>query len=130
MQPSGIAGHSHPDVTFGRCTSEFLQPTGGHSLEIERAAREIPIASRHNFDAGVREIPAKSRDRVFQRAGRFLDRQGLGDNPQAELPAFQSGLAVRGQYLEEILFRLVEETKVSPPRHVADDLDPGLPRFG
>jgi hypothetical protein len=130
LQPSGIPGHSHAGVTSGRCTSEFFQPTGCHSLEIERAAREIPIASGDDFYTGAREVPAKARHRLFQRICRFFDRQGVGDNPKAELPAFQAGLAVWDQGVEEVLFRLVEETKVSAPRHVANDIDSGLPRFG
>ena len=105
-------------------------PGGRHSPEIERTTLEIPFARRHDFYAGVRYVSTEMRDGVFQRVRGFFDRQRLGDNPQAELAAFQTALAVRDQRFEEICFRLVEETKVAAPGHVADDIDSGLSHIG
>src|ERR1700724_842712 len=58
----------------------------------------------------------------------LLNRKGLSNNPQAVLVPFQSRLAVCDQRFDEILFRLVEETKVgAPANHVANDIDSRLP---
>src|SRR5262249_4965929 len=71
------------------------------------------------------------RHRGVQRLSGFCDRQGLGNNPQAVLPAFQTRLAIGDQCVEEILFRLVEETKVGTPGyHVTNDVDTGLLYLG
>src|SRR5207249_3187357 len=44
---------------------------------------------------------------------------------------FQSRLAIGDQRIEEIRFRLVEETKVgTPAHHVTNDVDTGLPYLG
>jgi hypothetical protein len=59
-----------------------------------------------------------------------FSRKGFGNHPQAELLAFQSSFAVGDQCFEEIRSCLVEEAKVCPPRHVADDVDAGLPHLG
>src|SRR5262249_18270805 len=68
---------------------------------------------------------------VLQRISRFRDRQGLRDDPQAVLPAFQARLAVCDQGVDKILFGLVEETKVGTPgHHVPNDVDTGLPCLG
>jgi hypothetical protein len=69
-------------------------PTACHSPEIKRATPEIPVAARHNFYTEVRQISIQVRHCVFQRICGFFDRQGFGNNPQAELPAFQSSLEV------------------------------------
>src|SRR6266403_2225890 len=50
-------------------------------------------------------------------------------HPQAKLLVFQSSFAVGDQCLEEICCGLVEETEVCTPRHVADDVDSGLPHL-
>src|ERR1700730_17968908 len=57
-------------------------------------------------------------------------RKGFGNHPQAELLVLQSNFAVRDQCFEEIRSCLIEETKVGPPRYVADDVDSGLPHLG
>src|SRR5437868_2433316 len=57
-------------------------------------------------------------------------RKGFGNHPKAELPVFQSSFAVGDHCFEEIGSGLVEETKVCPPWHVADDVDSGLPHLG
>src|SRR6266566_1887002 len=57
-------------------------------------------------------------------------RKGFGNHPQAELLVFQSSFAVGDQCFEKIRSGLVEETKVCPPRYVADDVDSGLPHLG
>ena len=72
----------------------------------------------------------KLRHRVLQRIGGFLDREGVGDNPKAILLIFQTRLTVGDHRVEQILFRLVEETKVGAPGHdVADHVDSGLRRL-
>src|SRR6476660_832304 len=103
-------------------------PTACHSLEIKRATLEIPVAGRHNFYTAVRQVSIKVRHCVFQRICGFFNRQGLGNNPYAELPAFQPTLAVRDHRAEEILLRLIEETKMGTPGDVANDVNPGFPR--
>src|ERR1700754_1717677 len=105
-------------------------PTVYHSREIEHAILDIPVTGRHNFYTGVRQVSIKVRNRIFQRTNGFFDRQGFGHNPEAELLAFQTRLAVRDQRIEKILLRLVEETKVGAPWHVANDVDSGLPHLG
>src|ERR1700731_2615043 len=57
-------------------------------------------------------------------------RKGFGNHPQAELLVLQSSFAVGDQCFEEIRSCLVEETKVCPPRYVADDVDSGLSHLG
>src|SRR6202045_5479549 len=61
--------------------------------------------------------------------GVFLSK-GCSHDPKAELLAFQSSFAVEDQWFEEIRQRLVEQTKVCTPRHVAYDVDSGLPHLG
>ena len=86
---------------------------------------------RCNFQTRIRQVSIKVRNRVPQPISRFFNHQGLRNNPQAVLLAFQTRLAVRNQRVEEILFRLIEETKVSAPsHHVANDVDAGLPHLG
>src|SRR6266576_1192672 len=57
-------------------------------------------------------------------------RKEFGNHPQAELLVLQSSFAVGDQCFEKIRSCLVEETKVCPPRYIADDLDSGLPHLG
>src|ERR1700724_2553285 len=57
-------------------------------------------------------------------------RKRFGNHPQAELLTFQSSFAVGDQCFQEIRLRLVEETKVCTPRHVADDVDSSFPHLG
>ena len=57
-------------------------------------------------------------------------RKGFGNYPKAELLVLQSNFAVADQCLEEIRSCLIEETKMCPPRYVADDLDSGFPHLG
>src|SRR6266571_756286 len=77
------------------------------------------------------QVAIQVRHRVVQRSSGFCDRQGLGNDPQAVLLAFQTRLAIGDQRVEEIRFRLVEETKVgTPAHHVTNDVDTGLPYLG
>src|SRR5262249_51163965 len=123
-------GHPHAGVTSGRCAGELLIPAGNHSLEIERAILEIPVASRDNLYAAVGHISVEIRNRSFQRVRGVFLCDGRGDHPQAEFLAFQSSLAVDDQCFEEIRFGLVEKTKVCTPRYVADDVHSGPPHLG
>src|ERR1700731_3450437 len=56
-------------------------------------------------------------------------REGFGNYPEAKLLVLQSNFAVGDQCFEEIRSRLIEETKMRPPRYVADDVDSGLPHL-
>src|SRR5258705_13529874 len=105
-------------------------PTVHHSLEVKRATLEIPVAGRDDVYAVVRQVSIKIRNDSLQRMPGLLLTHGLGNHPQAKLLAFQSSLAVGDQRVEEILFRLVEQTHVRAPGHVADDVDSGLPHLG
>src|SRR4029077_3450078 len=57
-------------------------------------------------------------------------REGFGNYPEAKLLVLQSNFAVGDQCFEEIRSCLIEETKMCPPRYVADDFDSGLPHLG
>ena len=105
-------------------------PTAHHSLEIKRATLEIPVVGRDNVYALVRQVSIKVRNDFLQRTPGLVHTHGLGNHPQAELLAFQASLAIGDQRVEEILFRLVEETDVRAPGHVADDVDSALPHLG
>jgi hypothetical protein len=109
---------------------EFPVPTANHSVEIKRAIREIPVASRDNLYAVVREVSLEVRYGSFQCTGCFFHGKGFGNHPQAELLALLTSFAVGDRCFEEILCGLVEETKVCSPRHVADGVDSGLPHLG
>jgi hypothetical protein len=104
-------------------------PTAYNSLEIKRATLKVPVAGRDNFNAVVREVSIKVGNSPFQCMAGFCLPHGLGNHPQAELLAFQSGFAIGDHRVEEVFFRLVEETKVCTPGHVADDVDPALPHL-
>src|ERR1700756_2962828 len=56
--------------------------------------------------------------------------KGSGNDPQTELLLFQARFAKGDQCFEEIRSRLVEETKVCAPRHVADDVNSGFANLG
>src|SRR2546426_2426075 len=60
----------------------------------------------------------------------FVDPHGLGNHPEAELLGFQSSFAIRDHRVEEVVLRLVEETKMCSPGHLADDVDSALPQLG
>src|SRR2546428_7485407 len=130
FEPGRISGHSHTGVPSGQCESESLMPTAHHSLEIKRATLEIPVAGRDDVYAVVRPVSIKIGNDLFQRMPHLFLPHGPGNHPQAELLAFQSSLAIGDQRIEEVLFRLVEETHVRAPGHVADDVDSGLPQLG
>jgi hypothetical protein len=109
---------------------KFLIPTVDHSVEIKVAIREVPVASLNNLNATVSEVSIEVSYGLFQCTPCIFHRKGFGNHPQAELLALQSSFAVGDRYFEEIRFRFVEETKVCTPRHVADDVDSGLPHLG
>jgi hypothetical protein len=130
FEPGCISGHSHAGIASGQCAGEFLIPTAGHSLEIKRATLEIPVAGQDNFYAALSQVSIKVRNSLFQCMPGFFLCQRLGNHPQAGLLAFQSGFEIGEQRVEEILFRLVEVTKVCTPGHIAHDADSGLPHLG
>jgi len=78
----------------------------------------------------VREVSIEVRYGPLQRTLCVFHNKGFGNHPQAKLLAFQSSFAVGDRCFEEIRFRFVEETKMRTPRHVADDVDSGLPHLG
>src|SRR2546425_724946 len=57
-------------------------------------------------------------------------RKGFGDHPKAELPVLQSSFAVGDHCFQEIRSGFVEQTKMCPPRYVADYVDSRLPHLG
>jgi hypothetical protein len=125
-----ISGNPYAGVTSGRCTREFLIPTANDSVEIELTLLQIPVASRDNLYAVVREVSIEFRYGSLQRTPCVLQSEGFGNDPQAELVALQSSFAVGDRCFEEILFRFIEETRVRTPRHAAYDVESGLPQLG
>src|SRR5262249_16109416 len=105
-------------------------PTVDHSSEFKPAALEVPVASRDDFNALARQVLIEIRSSAFQRMTGFCLHHGTGNHPQAELLTFQSGLAIGDQRIEEVFLRLVKETKVCAPGHVADDVDSALAHIG
>ncbi len=105
-------------------------PTRYDSVQIERAAFEIPVAGRGNLDAVVRQVPIEVGNSFAQGMCGFVEGHGRGNHPEAELFALQSSAAVRDQCVEHIVFRLVEETKMCAPGHVADDVDSASAHLG
>lgn len=77
----------------------------------------------------VNPVSIEAKNSLFQGIRRIFLCQGWGDNPQTELLAFQSSFAVGDQCFEEIRLRLVEETKVRTPRHVAHNVDSRPPHL-
>src|SRR4029077_4686369 len=110
------------DVASVRYAGEFFVPTVRHSLAVECATLQEPVARRRDLQTGTGEVSIKVSPPPFQGVSCFVDRQGLGNDPEAELAAFQSRLAIGDQRVEEILLRLVEKAKMSTPgRHVTND---------
>jgi hypothetical protein len=120
----------HAGVASGQRVSELLVPTAEHSLEVKRATLEVPVAGQGNFYAAVRQVSIKVRNSLFQRTPDLFLTQGLGNDPQAELPVFQSGFAIGDQRVEKICFRLIEKASVRTPRNVPDYIHSGLSHVG
>src|SRR5882762_4604575 len=64
-QPRSIPGHPYACITSCRRGCEFLVPTANHSVEIESAILEIPVASRDNLYTLVRGISIEVRYNSF-----------------------------------------------------------------
>src|SRR6267378_6381949 len=126
-QPRRVSGYSDAGVTSGRYFSEFVIPSLCQSLAIKSATLQKKVSGWRHLQTRTRKVSIEVRHRAFQGVPRFLDRQGLGYDPEAELLAFQPRLAIGDQRVEEILFRLVEKAKVrTPGRHVTNDINTRL----
>src|SRR5207237_3460281 len=99
-------------------------------LTIKVPCGQVEVATRVDLEAPIVRCAAKPGEDLAQRGAGLLQRQEIGNNPEAVLAAFEPGLEIGHDHFEQILLRLVEETKVAAPGSVADDAYPSLSFLG
>ena len=91
-------------------------------------AAQIPVSRPEDLKASPGHVPIEVRHRAARRLPGLALGQGFGDHPHAEFVVLQPCLEIRHQRVQQVVFRLVGMTEVGAPRHVAHDVDTGLPK--
>jgi len=91
-------------------------------------AAQIPVSRPEDLKASPGHVPIEVRHRAARRLPGLALGQGFGDPPHAEFVVLQPCVEIRHQRVQQVVFRLVGMTEVGAPRHVAHDVDTGLPK--
>ena len=94
VSPDRGAGCSHTGIASGQGLGKFLLPALDDAVQIKSAFCGIPRIVGKYFYATFHQVAIKIRHRLPQRPSGVLLRQGLSEDPQAELVVFQPGLEI------------------------------------
>ncbi len=111
---------------MGHGVIRLLGPSPDGPLEIQVVAGEIESPSSQNLDAPIRQIMFEFGDAFAQGIPRFFLGQRFRHHPKAEFAAFQAGLEIGHECIEQIFFGLVKHEEVTAPRHIPHHANSGL----
>src|SRR5207244_2086405 len=80
-QPRRVSCYSDASVNLW----PILQRVYCQSLAVKSATLQKKVPGWRHLQTRTRKVSIEVRDRAFQGVSRFVDRQGLGDDPEAEL---------------------------------------------
>src|SRR3984957_19686953 len=126
FDPESISADPYSLIALAQRRAELRVPAAGDPLQIELIAVEIPIATLQQLDLPGCQMPVEIRNCTCQRVHCLPLGDGIGNRPNTEFVAVQSGLEIMDGSVQQILLSLIENADMCPPRRVAHEANSGL----
>jgi hypothetical protein len=103
--------------------------TTGSFFQVKVAARHVPLAAAHDFDAPALKVVVETWNRISETIADFLFGKRIVYRPDAQFPVLKASSKIGNTGIDKVFFGFMEKEEMGSPGNVANNTDSSRPQL-